>query len=638
MKPYIKLLFRGLFVALLVFITNILQVSAQQLQLQPLKYFPKTANSQQIQANKSGGRTESINCPSDTIRLKLPFFDDFSTSFRGVADTAKWLCNSNVYVNNSLADKPLSFGVASFDGTNSKGFPYDFVTPTATGYTDTLTSRPINLVEINLLNVLFSFYLQPAGNGEKPDKGDNFTLEFKDDKNRWITAAIYEAETGWDKFRYQVIRLDIIGAGGTYNFFHKNFQFRFFAKGRQSGAYDGWNLDYVYLGKDRNPEENFFDMAIGTQPAYFLRDYTAMPLSHFNVKHNRFDTLKASMNSLANKVNVLTYKVVVKDGITKDTFGTAMDTVIAVPSNSKDLPLFGLMKRVKMPAQLKQKTKLQVEVQMKTNETIDTYGFKTTTNDTLASTVMLDNYYAYDDGSAEYGISFNQKFGRIAYEFEASKDDKLSSVDVMFVPLGFNLAGETFNLHIVKSLNIGGGSNKDSTLLVQNFFVTYPDSINQLKRLNLSTPVNLKAGKFYIVIEQLADKNFAIGFDKNNDRSQKIYVNVTNKWEQDKFIKGSLMIRPVFGATITAIEDENPKNLDNNYNIYPNPTQNEIFIEGNEVEKVTLVDALGQSLLEKTFEFGDAKILSLNHLSNGMYFLYLQSKGKITVKKVILMK
>jgi hypothetical protein len=608
-----------------IFLLTVLQVSAQQLHLQAISGYNRQAT--------YAGRTESASCPSDTVRLKLPFFDDFSTSLRGVADTAKWLCGSGVYVNNSLPIKHLSVGVASFDGLNSQGTPYNFATPTATGGTDTLTSRPIDLTEVNLNNVLLSFYLQPAGNGERPDKGDFFSIEFKDDKNRWVSAVTYEAEDQWIDFKYQVIRLDIVG-GGNYNFFHKNFQFRFFAQGRLSGMYDNWNIDYIYLGKDRNPAENFFDMAIAKQPAYFLREYTAMPLTHFNTKHNRFDTLKASMNNLADKINALTYKVIIKDGITKDTFGTAMDTIIAVPSKARDLFLFGLMKRVKMPSKINKKTHLQVELQMKTNENLD-YGFRTTTNDTVASTVVLDNYYAYDDGSAEYGISFNQKFGRIAYEFEATKDDKLYSIDVMFLPLGFNIIGETFNLHIVKKLNIGGGSNKDSTLLVQNFFVSYPDSINQLKRLILGRPVDITAGKFYIVIEQLSDKNLVIGFDKNNDRSQNIYVNVTNKWEQDKFIKGSLLIRPVFGSTITGIEEDNF--AENNYHIYPNPTNKDIFIDG-EVEQITVVDALGQKLIEQKFEIGTDKTLSLQHLANGMYFLYLQNKGKIQVKKVVVLK
>jgi hypothetical protein len=99
-----------------------------------------------------------------------------------------------------------------------------------------------------------------------------------------------------------------------------------------------------------------------------------MPLTHFNTKHNRFDTLKASMNNLADKINALTYKVIIKDGITKDTFGTAMDTIIAVPSKARDLFLFGLMKRVKMPSKINKKTHLQVELQMKTNENLD-YGW-----------------------------------------------------------------------------------------------------------------------------------------------------------------------------------------------------------------------------------------------------------------------
>jgi hypothetical protein len=624
-------------ISFIFFIVTTTQIFAQHLRLQPIAQYSQYAiNSNQTTQKLTNGRTETVGCPSDTVAIQLPFFDDFSSAKNGLIDTAKWLCGSGAYLNNSLPYRPLSFNAVSFDGVDNYGKPYNFVTPTATGVADVLTSRPINVTGTNIANVYLSFYVQPQGNGERPDKGDSLILQFKDDKNVWVHATGYEATDDWKEFRYQAIRLDIVG-GFRHNFYHKNFQFRFLSKTRLSGAYDVWNVDYVYLAADRNPLENFFDMAIGTRPRYFLKEYTAMPLQHFNTKYSNFDSLKSSMNYLEGlgNSNVLQYKVVIKDGITKDTFGTAMDTTIAVPVKSRELPMFGLMKRVKMPKELKQKTLLQVEFQMKTGELDATYGFKTTTNDTLSSTVVLDNYYAYDDGSAEYGIAFNQKFGRIAYEFDASKDDKLYSVDVMFVPLGFNLAGETFNLHIVKSITVGGGFNKDSTLLVQNYFLSYPDSLNKFTRLVLPRPLDMKAGKFYVVIEQLSDKNLTIGFDKNNDSSQKIYVNVTNKWELDKFIKGSLMLRPVFGATILGTDAEN---LANSYTIYPNPTQNEIYIEGNEVEKATLVNTLGQMMLEKTFEFGDLKTLNLNHLANGMYFLYLQNQGKTVVKKVILAK
>lgn len=602
---------------------------AQQLQLYPLPQYSGQ--------NFANGRTESQGCPSDTVRLKLPFWDDFSTTKRGVADTAKWTCGSAVYINNSMGIDMPTFNVATFDGIDAMGKPYNFATPTATGLADMLTSRPIDLSERDLKNVIFSFYLQPQGNGERPDKGDSLVLQFKDDKNRWITAASYEATDDWKDFRFQAIRPEIIGNAG-YNFFHKNFQFRFYVKTRLSGMYDVWNIDYVFLGKDRNPEDDFFDMAMGKNPNYFLRDYTAMPLSHFNVKRNIYDTLRGYMNNLAKQINPVQMKVIVKDGITRDTFGTAIDSSFVVPNKAKNLQLNCLLKKVKFPAQLQRKTILQVEFQLNTRDGDKlVHGFNPTVNDTLASSVMLDNYYAYDDGSAEYGISFNQRFGRIAYEFEATKSDKLTSVDVMFMPLGFNLVGETFNLHIVKRLNIGGGSNKDSTLLIQNFFLTYPDSLNQFKRLQLARPIDISAGKFYIVIEQLSDKNLTIGFDKNIDRSNKMYVNVVNKWELvSSNIKGGLMIRPIFGATLTA--DDDNEAIADNYTIYPNPTQDQIFIEGNEVEKATLVNVLGQTLLEKTFEFGETKSVSLAHLTNGMYLLFLQSKGKVITKKIMLAK
>src|SRR5690606_9491093 len=99
--------------------------------------------------------------------LALPFFDDFSTTRTAAPDTRYWLAGSGVYINNSLATSQPSRNIATFDGLNARGVPYNFVNPLGQDFTDTLTSQPINLAGRSAADSIYlSFYWSAKGLGE----------------------------------------------------------------------------------------------------------------------------------------------------------------------------------------------------------------------------------------------------------------------------------------------------------------------------------------------------------------------------------------------------------------------------------------------------------------------------------------
>ena len=107
--------------------------------------------------------------------LTLPFLDDFSQHTH--------YPNQNIwkdfytYVNASFPIDPPTYGVATFDGLDSTGYPYNFTNPTAYGIADYLTSESIDLTS-PIDSVFLSFYYQPQGNGNKPEAKDSLRLEF----------------------------------------------------------------------------------------------------------------------------------------------------------------------------------------------------------------------------------------------------------------------------------------------------------------------------------------------------------------------------------------------------------------------------------------------------------------------------
>ena len=71
--------------------------------------------------------------------------------------------------------------------------------------------------------------------------------------------------------------------------------------------------------------------------------------------------------------------------------------------------------------------------------------------------------------------------------------------------------------------------------------------------------------------------------------------------------------------------------------IYPNPVKGQLHIDNIVLEKVTVYDALGK--LIKTIKFTNASesnTVDLNGLTKGVYFIYLQSQGANSARKIII--
>ena len=62
-------------------------------------------------------------------------------------------------------------------------------------------------------------------------------------------------------------------------------------------------------------------------------------------------------------------------------------------------------------------------------------------NDTARAYLTIHDYFAYDDGSAEFGAGINQENGRIAYQFVAKTPQYIDHVDAYFPNISRNQAG-----------------------------------------------------------------------------------------------------------------------------------------------------------------------------------------------------
>src|SRR5436190_13461554 len=108
-----------------------------QVSIQPLEYNPEQAES-----HRNNSRFKTL-ATGDTINL--PFFDDFTSSSIN-PDTSRWVQNGGTYINHNYAINPPNFNVATFDGLQANGKPYNTSSNVfLINFADNLTSLPINL-------------------------------------------------------------------------------------------------------------------------------------------------------------------------------------------------------------------------------------------------------------------------------------------------------------------------------------------------------------------------------------------------------------------------------------------------------------------------------------------------------------
>ncbi len=115
-------------------------------------------------------------------------------------------------------------------------------------------------------------------------------------------------------------------------------------------------------------------------------------------------------------------------------------------------------------------------------------------------------------------------------------------------------------------------------MLTQNSILKYSDGINQFRRIVLSRAIDV-SDTIYIGIQQLGENMLPIGLDVQTNSKNKMFFNVRNYWEQNQFLDGSLMLRPVFAKEdpITGIDDSREENefelWQETLVVYPNPAQ-----------------------------------------------------------------
>jgi hypothetical protein len=558
--------------------------------------------------------------------LDLPFFDDFSTAKSGFPDSKYWQPGSGTYVNNTLVTAHPSVNVATFDGLNASGTPYNITNPLNQSFTDTLTSQPINLAgKTPADSVYLSFHWLGKGLGELPDSSDFFRLEFLNQSNQWITVwnqVGYALDTVFQQ-KFVAIR----DAG----FFHEGFQFRFRSYGRNSGPYDTWHLDYVYLNAGRSVRQPYiFDVAMRMPISPYLRKYSSMPLRQYNVSpaSSIADSVRSDIVNNFNNFNILTSTFTITNKATGTEYFRNVQRSIYVESlKSKSI---GVKPSVVPAGNVKDSIELILKYYVTTTDTIPNVSLKH--NDTISSRVVLGDYFAFDDGSAEYGIQVNQKLGRAAVQFVLAKPDTIGGVRMAMIPFNKDVSGQGFNIQILSNKN-----NKPDQVIAQRAVsARYASSRNGFIDYAFAFPIAVP-DTFYVGWIQINEQPLTIGFDRNSRLgSGYIYYNLGTEWVKEEGLGGSIMIRPYLGRQareiITGTEPVSSRR-----SFFPNPSKGMIKWENISLDHIEIYSLTGV-LIQTVKPAKNDRVADVNFLDDGFYIIRAYDGKRSFVQKMLILK
>ncbi len=555
---------------------------------------------------------------------ELPFWDDFSED-TVYPDNNNWTDN-DAYINNTLAVNPPSIGVATLDAVNAEGKIYESADYNTLFSADTLTSVPINLYYPGNTTIYLSFYYQPQGLGDAPEINDSLFLEFyAPDENTWYKVW---SVPGSENKNFTFVILPV----NDSKYLKNNFQFRFrnytsFGTSTYPSLAtncDFWNIDYVYLNKDRNANDNVFHDIAFTKPLHsLLAGYESVPWKHY--KETNLQALNPDINiSFKNNDNVM--RLIDSLNFTlKDVNGTSSDqywyagTYTPSPFQQTDMTLSG--QPFSFPSNNQNNSDFLLTAKIVTD------SYDSAQNNTVSYTQHFGNNYAYDDGNAEagYGIYGNgTKYGQVAMKFSPLKSDYLTGVDMYFTRAFQDASQKYFWIYI---WNIDDdGTPGDTIITFEGIRPEYEDELNKFHRYIFDTPVLIE-DDFFIGWTQTTEDKLNIGFDLNRINNDKVFYNISGTW-MPSAEEGTLMIRPIFGN----IESSTNKVNESKITIYPNPVENFLNIDfkrnPGKTYSAEIYDIQGKRVFFKQNFIENT--LNLQTFKKGIYFIRINDNQSKT--------
>ncbi len=608
--------------ALLLFTFFLVFCSAMKVVAQEF-LLPLTYNEQLLNQQHRSAELMRLSMIDDT--LVLPFIDDFSRPGMYPFDSL-WL-DSGVFINNNYTALPITIGIATFDGLNQYGRPYNYLA-TIDSVADVLTSRPIDLVvPPGDTSVWLSFFYQPQGLGDVPESNDSLILQFRDTGGVWnhIWAAAGHADTVFQRVNIRIT--DPI-------YLYKGFQFRFYNIATVNGNRDQWNLDYVSLLKNTVENAPILDNALVHPQISLLTEFTAMPYPHYKSLSSPLAAMKTSIEDTIYNIDYgqtsytpgadISYNgsVLFSGSTFASTLTPQTYIPFSIPLNNFSFPI------------VSDDTADFVVKSYFSQTGIESNSF----NDTSYLTQKFHNYYAYDDGSAEAHFALTGSNDvSLAVRYDVKMQDTLRGVQIYFNPSGVNVTNKLFQLTVWSNIDVATNASTELYREINQKPDSF-DGINIFKTFLFNSTIVVGPGPIWVgFIQNESQTLYGVGFDRNTDSHDKVAVRFAGNWVQSNIV-GSVMVRPLFGKRISGVGVSELAGA-TSFSVYPNPTGGKFLLNFEPSGKkyhYGIFDLIGNLIREKSID--SPEYVDVSDLSKGIYLVRLTDGAAKTssVQKLIL--
>jgi len=567
-----------------------------------------------LSGERAAFRAQEISEPLPAIGL--PFWDDFSTT----QDTLSkfWEFSDGVFVNKTLAVNPPTVGVATLDGADANGDLYD---PEALfpGLNDQLISRRTDLSSLSADESLYlSFFYQMGGSGELPEESDSLRLQMLDADSIWQTVWKVRADEvpGSTTFEQEILKVESI-------YRHADFRFKFETFGSLQGPFDTWHIDYVYLDNGRSSGDlNYLDRAFTGSLSSIIAPYYEMPATHFFADPSTYlETQTFQGGNLDDQPHTLDVEYTLENTLSGEVFNFSDGDQSFTSSGVTD---FTISQSPNITAVNPAPDSVVFINTISTNTNDPDSPIDYRVNDSLRTTFHFTDYYAYDDGKAEFAAGVRQNGGSIAVEYLVENVvDTLTHIDFYFPKITPLSEGKSITVKAWKSLS------RDALVTVDH--VISASDRNEFVRVALPNPV-IVTDTVFVGFTQKTAEYIGVGLDRNNLQAKnRVYFRTTDQWQKNQEAEGVLMIRPVFAKTNDLVLGELP--VQNAVNIFPNPTRGDVRVSG-AYKSIQVWDLSGALLLEE----GRGQHHDLSRLEDGLYLLKVIRGDSVESFKILIKK
>jgi hypothetical protein len=582
----------------------------------PLRFNP-------VQAFRHAQHQETTTNDNRGGSLTIPFFDDFSHySLPPINNPVEWQMwsDDNAYINCTFPVAPLTIGVATLDGLQANGQPYEWDQPDEVSECDVLTSLPITLLGYTPEDTLYLlFHYQNGGWGNSTEIYDTLYLDFYTPVNSGNWINVWKVPGGGATNEFQQVFIPVI----QDIYLQDGFKMRFRNWGRPGGSVDHWHLDYLLLADQIDPDNFQFD-EVGFQYCNnTLLDfgYTSMPWTHYMSAPASFmdEEIVLRQRNLGPTENISSVVRISDEGGVLFTSNLDNNTT---DNDFQELTRTLSLNSFEYPTSIGE-----------FEESFQVCGTFAQTdshlqNDTMCFEQYFGNYYSYDDGSAESGWGMNAAGARAAMRFDCEIPDTLLGVMMHWIPFLNDHSDESFLLRVYDV----NGNIPGNELNTEDFAFYSPqygfDGYNPFYYYELTTPIGLD-GPFFVGWIQQEDEEVYIGNDKNtNMNPTQLYykLGAFSDWTLNS-ITGSIMLRPVFknGNEEWVGVDELSKS---SFQVYPNPASDALTISMNpdfEMYATEIHDLTGRLLHQSSFVNTGQVDLSIVDLPDGIYVISVRN-------------